>query len=96
MTKSTAQSIKHDRMPVFEPAIDQQGQELDAAREAVDETMQRHARAFWYPPYERRVSAGWRVEGRDRVEAIKEHLAAILHSGDLDTLQWVARDGWRN
>jgi methionyl-tRNA formyltransferase len=75
-------------------------EQLEALKEvppdADDETVQRHARAFWYPPYEGaylRVGA-LKVEIVPRV--MKEHLGTILHSGDLDILQQIARDCWRN
>ena len=59
---------------------------------ADDETAQRIARAFWYPPYE---CAYMKVGGvkAEVVPAIaKEQLATLLHRDDLQALQAVARD----
>lgn len=55
------------------------------------ETVDRYARAFWYPPYE---GAWTEVEGV-RVEivprAVKDELAAALHAADFDRLREVSR-----
>jgi methionyl-tRNA formyltransferase len=54
------------------------------------ETVERYARAFWYPPYD---CARLRV-GNAEVEIlprmVKDELAVLLHAGDLKTLQKVA------
>lgn len=70
-------------------------EEFEALKEipadADDETIQRRARAFWYPPYE---CAYMRV-GDAKVEVVprivKEQLATLLHADDLETLQNAAR-----
>jgi methionyl-tRNA formyltransferase len=68
--------------------------EIPAA--ADEETIQRHARAFWYPPYE---CAYLRI-GEMKIEIIpriaKEPLARVLHANDLNALQQVARDRFRD
>ena len=50
------------------------------------ETVDRHARAFWYPPYE----CAYIVLNGNRVELVpkivKEQLAALLHADDLEHL----------
>jgi methionyl-tRNA formyltransferase len=55
--------------------------------DADEETVDRYARAFWYPPYE---CAYIRVNGR-RVNVIpeiaKEQLGRVLHANDLDRLE---------
>jgi hypothetical protein len=60
--------------------------------DADDETVQRYARAFWYPPYE---CAHVRV-GASKVEVVpriaKEGLAAMLQADALSVLQQAARD----
>jgi methionyl-tRNA formyltransferase len=70
-------------------------EEFEALKEipagADDETVQRHARAFWYPPY---GCAYMRVGGA-RVEVVpraaKEEVAARLHADDLECLLAAAR-----
>jgi methionyl-tRNA formyltransferase len=54
------------------------------------ETIDRHARAFWYPPY----GCAYTTINGTRVEVVpqvaKEHLAALLHAGDLEGLRAAA------
>jgi methionyl-tRNA formyltransferase len=56
------------------------------------ETVQRYARAFWYPPYEcARILVG--NEYAEIVPGlVKEQLAALLHADDLKDLQKVAAE----
>jgi methionyl-tRNA formyltransferase len=71
-------------------------EEFEALKEipagADEETIQRHARAFWYPPYE---CAFLRL-GPHKVEVVpkiaREQIAPLLHLRDLATLQRVAED----
>jgi methionyl-tRNA formyltransferase len=74
--------------------------QLEALKEvppnADDETMQRHARAFWYPPYEGAFLRVGALKAEIVPRAVKEHLGAVLHAGDFNTLQEVARDYWRD
>ena len=60
--------------------------------DADQETIERYARAFWYPPYEcARIAAGsHEVEVIPRI--VKEELATALHAGDLKSLQQVAAE----
>jgi methionyl-tRNA formyltransferase len=55
------------------------------------ETVDRHARAFWYPPY----NCAWAQIGGTRVEVMpqlaKGDLAGRLHADDLERLRAVAR-----
>jgi len=69
-------------------------EEFEALKEipigADEETIQRHARAFWYPPYE---CAYVRVGGAKAEvvpEIAKEQLATLLHGDDLLSLQSAA------
>ncbi|HUC42364.1 MAG TPA: formyltransferase family protein [Candidatus Micrarchaeaceae archaeon] len=51
------------------------------------DTIDRYARAFWYPPYElARVRIG-RIEVEVIPQIVKEELAWQLHAGDLDRLR---------
>lgn len=54
------------------------------------ETIERHARAFWYPPYE----CAYLLVGNTKVEVvpriIKSQLAHLLHADDLEYLQNIA------
>lgn len=66
----------------------QQMEALKAIPAGADaESIDRHARAFWYPPYE---SAYLNVNGT-KVEVIpriaREQLASLLHAGDLQRLK---------
>jgi methionyl-tRNA formyltransferase len=69
-------------------------EEFEALKEipadADEETIDRHARAFWYPPYE----CAYVKMGDVRVEVVpkivKEQLAALLHADDLDSLRAAA------
>jgi methionyl-tRNA formyltransferase len=57
---------------------------------ADEETIQRHARAFWFPPYE----CAHTLIGETKVEVIpaivKNELAGLIHRNDLDDLKRVA------
>jgi methionyl-tRNA formyltransferase len=57
---------------------------------ADDETVQRYARAFWYPPYDcaYTLAGGVKVEVIPR--AVKEHVASLLHADDLEGLRAAA------
>jgi len=65
--------------------------EFDALKhippEADGETVQRYARAFWYPPY----LCAYTLVGGARVEVVpdlvKEDLARLIHQDDLDNLR---------
>lgn len=65
-------------------------EEFEALKEipagADDETVQRYARAFWYPPYDCAylVAGGAKVEVVPRVA--KEQVAERLHADDLESL----------
>jgi methionyl-tRNA formyltransferase len=69
--------------------------EFEALKEipadADDETIQRYARAFWYPPYD----CAYIIKGGARVEviprAVKEQVASRLHADDLESLRIAAR-----
>jgi methionyl-tRNA formyltransferase len=71
-------------------------QQMEALKEipedADEKTIDRFARAFWYPPYE---CAYLRVGGK-KVEVIpniaREHLGAPLHAEDLNRLQRAIKD----
>jgi methionyl-tRNA formyltransferase len=56
------------------------------------ETIDRRARAFWYPPYE----AAYIWNNGEKIEVVpqivKQDLARILHADDLDRLMAVAKD----
>jgi methionyl-tRNA formyltransferase len=56
------------------------------------ETIDRHARAFWYPPYE----CAYFKLGDVKIEVVpalvKEQLATLLHADDLEGLQKAASD----
>lgn len=70
-------------------------QEFEALKEipgdADEETMDRCARAFWYPPYE----CAYLKVGSTKVEVVprivKEQLASLLHANDLERLENAAR-----
>jgi methionyl-tRNA formyltransferase len=59
---------------------------------ADEETAQRIARAFWFPPYQ----CAYVRHGDAKLEVVpalaKEQLAALLHQNDLDDLRAVARE----
>ena len=59
--------------------------------DADHETIQRYARAFFYPPYE----GAYIRRGQAKIEVLpelaKEELARLLHSGDLEGLKETAR-----
>lgn len=71
-------------------------QEMEALKAIPDgadaETIDRYARAFWYPPYE---SAYVHVNGT-KVEVVpriaSERLASVLHAGDLDRLKLAVKN----
>jgi methionyl-tRNA formyltransferase len=56
-------------------------------RDADEETVDRYARAFWYPPYE----CAYVVRNGQRVDVIpaiaREQLGPLLHASDLDRLE---------
>ena len=56
------------------------------------ETIDRYARAFWYPPYD----CAYLTVGGEKVEVVpqiaKQQLAALLHADDLERLQQIARE----
>jgi methionyl-tRNA formyltransferase len=58
--------------------------------DADPETIDRHARAFWYPPYD----CATITVGNNEVEVVpkivKEELATLLHANDLKALQRAA------
>jgi methionyl-tRNA formyltransferase len=60
--------------------------------EADPETIQRYARAFWYPPYEGAYLniGGVKVEVVPAIE--KNHLATLLHADEVTSLRRVARE----
>ena len=70
--------------------------ELEALKKIPDnadeETIERYARAFWYPPY----SGAYIKIGDMKVEVVpkivKDYLADLLHADDLECLQKVARN----
>ncbi len=70
-------------------------QEFEALKEvpgdADEETIDRYARAFWYPPYE----CAYIKVGNAKVEIVpkiaKDQLAVLLHTNDLNLLQEIAR-----
>jgi methionyl-tRNA formyltransferase len=70
--------------------------EFDALKQippdADEETIQRYARAFWFPPYE----CAYTILGETRVEVIptiaKEEIAKFIHHDDLDDLKQTAHD----
>ena len=70
-------------------------QEFEALKEihgdADEETIDRCARAFWYPPYE----CAYLKVGSTKVEVlpriVKEQIAALFHANDLERLKNVAR-----
>jgi len=70
-------------------------EEFEALKEipidASGETIDRHARAFWYPPYE----CAYVKVGETKVEVVpskvKEQLAMLLHRDDLESLQKAAQ-----
>lgn len=65
-------------------------EEFEALKEipagADDETIQRYARAFWYPPYE----CAYMTVGGSKVEVVprvaREQVASLLHADDLECL----------
>jgi methionyl-tRNA formyltransferase len=60
--------------------------------DADKETLQRYARAFWFPPYE----CAYTTIGETKVEVVptivKTELAKLIHLNDLDDLQETAND----
>lgn len=70
--------------------------EFDALKkippDADEETIDRYARAFWYPPYQ----CAYVEHGSTKVEIVpkiaKEHIASFLHSDDLVILEDVAKN----
>ena len=70
--------------------------EFEALKEiptdADEETIERYARAFWYPPY----SGAYLKVGNANVEIVpkivKDYLAELIHADDLEYLQKVARN----
>src|SRR3954469_5520464 len=59
---------------------------------ADEQTVDRYARAFWYPPYE----CAYVVMNGHRVDVVpeiaKQQLGRVLHAGDLDRLERVLAD----
>lgn len=70
-------------------------EEFEALKEipagADKETNQRHARAFWYPPYECAYVRVGGVTAEVVPELAKEQLAALLHADDLHSLRVAAQ-----
>lgn len=64
--------------------------EIPAGADA--ETIDRHARAFWYPPYECAYVKFGETKVQVVPDIVKEQLATLLHADDLEGLQRAARD----
>jgi methionyl-tRNA formyltransferase len=60
--------------------------------DADEETIQRHSRAFWFPPYQ----CAYTLIGETKVEVVpaivKNELASLIHWDDLDDLKQAADD----
>lgn len=54
------------------------------------ETVERYARAFWYPPYECAVMQAGSTQVEVVPRLVKEELAELLHKNDLEGLRAVA------
>jgi len=69
-------------------------EEFEALKEipagADEETIQRHARAFWYPPYECAYVRVGALKAEVVPEIAREQLAKLLHADDLLRLQAAA------
>jgi methionyl-tRNA formyltransferase len=59
-------------------------------KDADPETIERHARAFWYPPYDCAMITAGDNEVEVVPKIVKEELATLLHADDLKALQRAA------
>ena len=72
-----------------------QQEEFDALKEippdAGPEVIDRYARAFWYPPYECAYMKVNQIKVEVVPQMVKQQLATLLHSKDLELLQEIAK-----
>jgi len=63
---------------------------------ADEETIDRYARAFWYPPYECAFIRKGEIKIEVVPKCVKNNLASLIHLNDLDSLKQISKElGYR-